>query len=66
MHLDRFWCTPLTGAARWHNGAGADQAVEVGGVGVEWAELGNRPPAGRHDGSLAGLGAPDGVGEARA
>jgi hypothetical protein len=53
VYLDCFRGSPLTGAARWHDGTSADQAVEVGGVGVEWAELGDGPSACRHDRSLA-------------
>ena len=62
---DRLGRSPLAGATRRDHGARADEAFEVGGVGVEWSELRHRSaPDGDHR-AFARLGDPDRFGEAR-
>ena len=55
---------PLARAARWDDRAGADEAFELGGIGIERAELGDRAAADGDDGALTGLGGPHRFGEA--
>ena len=63
-HRDGLGRAPFTGAARRDDGAGSDEAFEVGCVGVERAELGHGTSADRHHGAFAGLGDPHRLGEA--
>lgn len=58
--------TPLARAARWDDAAGADQPIEIGGVGIERCELRDRSPRRGDDGSFAGRSTTDGIGQVRA
>ena len=61
---NRFGRSPVAGAARRNHGARADQAFEVGCIGIQGSELRDRPSTDGHHSALAGLGAADRVGEA--